>query len=308
LPDEPSDLLDPFPFPVGTSGSVTGTVGVSDAISEGTELVDGSELGTKEGSSLGISEGSSLGPLLGISLGPVDGAPEGSMLVVGAEVAGEGTFVGSSLGRLDGSLLVLGLSEGSLLGFVLGLSEGSLLGDDEGMLDGLLLVLGPSEGSLLGNDEGVSDGVSDGSSELSVLGIETGAAVPAGHDELWQKQPTLAEHAPAASQHFKLLPGPGHDIVGLHGSPARFSAAYGAGTGATSSNGNGEMNFNAWSCSAPEARLPKSSRQAGTSPIRHMLYQIFSDWYNNSGDDADNDMWRMSWRWAMRTVSWGLGV
>ena len=46
---------------------------------------------------------------------------------------------------------------------------------------------------------------------------------------------------------------------------------------ATFSNGNGEMNFNAWSCSAPEAGLPKSSRQAGTSPIRHMLYQIFSD-------------------------------
>ena len=229
LPDEPSDLLDdPFPFPVGTSGSVTGIVGVSDAISEGTELVDGSELGTKEGSSLGISEGSSLGPLLGISLGPVDGALEGSMLVVGAEVAGEGTFVGSSLGRFDGSLLgssegsmlgddegmldglllVLGLSEGSLLGFVLGLSEGSLLGVDEGMLDGLLLVLGPSEGFLLGNDEGVSDGVSDGSSdgssELSVLGIETGAAVPAGQLPWLQKQAELtvveAQEPPLLSQ------------------------------------------------------------------------------------------------------------
>ena len=132
FPDDPLDPLGPLdpldPFPVGTSGSATGTVGVSDGKSEGTELVDGSELGTKEGSSLGISEGSSLGPLLGISLGCVDGALEGSMLEVGAEVAADGPFVGSSLGRLDGSLL--------------GSSEGSLLGDDEGTLDGSLLVLG----------------------------------------------------------------------------------------------------------------------------------------------------------------------
>ena len=76
------------------------------------------------------------------------------------------------------------------------------------MLDGLLLVLGPSEGSLLRDNEGVSDGVSDGS---SALGIETGAAVIGGlgagqaaafvlqiHEELMIG---LGQSPPLVSQH-----------------------------------------------------------------------------------------------------------
>ena len=77
-------------------------------------------------------------------------------------------------GIFEGSLLVLGFSEGLLLGvdegifegslLVLGFSEGLLLGDDEGKLDG----------SLLGDDEGFSDGVSDGTSLGSGSGMGSG--------------------------------------------------------------------------------------------------------------------------------------
>ena len=155
----------------GSDGSGSGSI-TDDGIPLGDD--EGPFDGSLDGPELGALESSALGPLLGISLGPVDGAPEGSMLLVGAGVADEGIFVRSWLGIFDGSLLVLGFSEGLLLRdnegifegslLVLGFSEGLLLGDDEGKLDG----------SLLGDDEGFSDGVSDGTSLGSGSGMGSG--------------------------------------------------------------------------------------------------------------------------------------